>query len=145
MTKPASAGGAIKHQRLLRASGNYAGLIRTYREQVLSQKTRTIRLLGRKSSSKIIHTLLGFEVQASYKRIQCPDMVTARYLRLFSELGCHAIKLPYDPTITEKLISEFEAMVEGINREIHDSFPADPAIQRYVTQKVYAIIRRHLA
>jgi hypothetical protein len=144
MKKPASVGGTIKHQQLLRTSNNYAGLVRTYSEQVLTQKTRTIRLLGRKNSSKIIHTLLGFEVQASYKRIQCPDMVTARYLRLFSELGCHSIKLPYDPTLTERLIPEFEAMVEGINREICESFPADPATQRYVTQTIYGIIRRQL-
>ncbi len=145
MTKPDSAGGTIKTQQLLRTSAHYAALIRTYREQVLTQKTRTIRLLGRKSSAKIIHTLLGFEVQASYKRIQCPDMVTARYLRLFSELGFHSIKLPYDPTLTEKLIPDLETMVEGIKEEIRSAFPRDIATQLYVTRKIYSIIRRQLA
>ena len=138
------AGRRIKHQQLLRSSSHYASLVGAYHAQVLTQKTRTIRLLGRKSSAKIIHTLLGFEVQASYKRIQCPDMVTARYLRLFSELGCHSIKLPYDPTLTEKLIPEFEAMLEGIKEEIRRSFPGDAATQRYVTQTIYGIIRRQL-
>jgi hypothetical protein len=141
MTKLPSVGGQIKHQQILQASRHYAALIAAYREQVLPQKTRTIRLLGRKSSAKILHTLLGYEVQASYKRIQCPDLVTARYLRVFSELGCHSIKLPYDPTLTEKLIPEIEALLEGIKKEIRDSFPGDGATQGYVTRNVYAIIR----
>jgi hypothetical protein len=138
-------GQKILHNQLLQSSAAYAGLIEAYRTRVLTQKTRTIRLLGRKSSAKIINTLLGFEVQASYKRIQCPDFVTARYLRLFSELGCHSIKLPYDPTLTEKLIPEFEAAIENIGRRIRDLFPQDPAMQQYVIRKIYGIIREHLA
>jgi hypothetical protein len=144
MTKPAPGSARIKHQRLLRSSVCYSNLVETYRDQVLTQKTRTIRLLGKKTSAKIMHTLLGFEVQASYKRIQCPDMVTARYLKLFSELGCHSIKLPYDPTVTEKLIPEFEAMVEGLKEEIRQFFPGDPSTQRYVTRTIYSVIRRRL-
>jgi len=135
----------IQHSQLLQSSGRYSELIDAYRTRVLTQKTRTIRLLGRKSAAKIIHTLLGFEVQASYKRIQCPDLVTARYLRLFSELGCHSIKLPYDPTLTEKLIPEFEAALNGLLQSIHDLFPNDPALQQYAIRKIYGIIRRHLA
>jgi hypothetical protein len=135
----------IQHCEILEASKNYADLISGYRDKVLTQHTRTIRLLGRKSSAKIIHTLLGFEVQASYKRIQCPDFVTARYIRLFSELGCHSIKLPYDPTLTEKLIPGFEATIDGIKKSIGEIFPHDSSIQQYVIRRVYGIIRRQLA
>ena len=74
----------IPLQQILQTLESYSAFMDAYRQRVLSQKTRTIRLLGRKSSAKIIHTLLGYEVQASYKRIQCPDLVTARYIRLFS-------------------------------------------------------------
>jgi hypothetical protein len=144
MTKSSPVSHRINHQHILQTSSHYASLVQTYRDQVLTQKTRTIRLLGRKASAKIMHTLLGFEVQASYKRIQCPDMVTARYLRLFLELGCHSIKLPYDPTLTEELIPKFEAMVEGIKEEIRESFPGDPSTQRYVIRIIYAVIRRDL-
>jgi hypothetical protein len=135
----------IRHQQILQSSGVNAGLMEVYRTKVLTQKTRTIRLLGRKSSAQIIHTLLGFEVQASYKRIQCPDLVTARYLRLFSEVGCHSIKLPYDPTLTEKLIPGFEAVMGEITREISELFPQDVSMRQYVTRKIYGIIRRSLA
>jgi len=132
-------------KRILEASDGYAGLIEVYRERVLSQKTRTIRLLGRKNPAKIIHTLLGYEVQASYKRIQCPDLVTARYLRLFSELGCHSIKLPYDPTLTEVLIPGFEATIDSIKGKIPELFPRDFPTQQHVTCRVFALIRRELA
>ena len=137
--------GKIPLLAIFQSSESCAGLIQTYRDKVLAQKTRTIRLLGRKNSARILHTLLGFEVQASYKRIQCPDMVTARYLRLFSEIGCHSIKLPYDPTLTAELIPGLEATVDGIKEEIAGLFPGDFSTQQYVIRKVYEIIRSQLA
>jgi hypothetical protein len=134
----------ISHQEVLRAAVHFTDFADLYREKVLTQQTRTIRLLGRKSQAKIMHTLLGFEVQACYKRIHCPDMVTARYIRLFSELGCHSIKLPYDPTRTAQVIPEFEAMMDRIANRIRELFPQDRQTQRYVFQRVFAIIRRQL-
>jgi hypothetical protein len=134
----------ISYQEILRNVEGYAGFLDLYGTKVLTQKTRTIRLLGRKSSAKIIHTLLGYEVQASYKRIQCPDLVTARYLRLFSELGCHSIKLPYDPTLTEQIIPEFESMLNAVNDKIRELFPRDLSLQRRVVRRVFEVIRRQL-
>lgn len=80
---PASRSPKISHKEILTSAANFGDFADLYRNNVLTQQTRTIRLLGRKCPAKIIHTLLGFEVQACYKRIQCPDMVTARYLRAF--------------------------------------------------------------
>ena len=134
----------ISYQEILRASIGDTGFVDLYRQKVLAQNTRTIRLLGRKSSAKIIHTLLGYEVQACYKRIHCPDMVTARYLKLFSELGCHSIKLPYDPTITAQVIPEFEAMIDAIVHRVFELLPQDPSTQRYAIRRVFAIIRHQL-
>jgi hypothetical protein len=135
----------IQYHEILRDCRSYAMMIQAYREKVLAQKTRTIRLVGRKSSARILHTLLGYEVQAFYKRIQCPDLVTARYLRLFSELGCHSIKLPYDPTLTEQLVPEFEASIEDLKRQIAELFPRDLSTRRYVIRRVYGIIRQQIA
>jgi hypothetical protein len=135
----------IPCREILQESRSHSDLIQAYRDKVLSQKTRTIRLLGRKSSARILHTLLGYEVQASYKRIQCPDLVTARYLRLFSELGCHSINLPYDPTLTEQLIPGFEATVGSVKQRISELFPGDLSTQLYAIRRVYESIRRQLA
>lgn len=141
-------GRKIPHAEILRAIQKRAGpsgdLVEIYRENVLPQNTRTMRLLGKKSTATIIHTLLGYEVQAGYKRIHCPDLVTARYLRLFSGIGCHSIKLPYDPTVTARWIPAMEAAMEQIHKSVRELFPADPAVQRYVIQNIYAILRRRL-
>jgi hypothetical protein len=134
----------ISYREILRTAAGVSSLVDVYRQRVLTQNTRTLRLLGRKSPAKIIHTLLGYEVQAMYKRIQCPDMVTARYLKLFSELGCHSIKLPYDPTLTAQLIPEFENMVEAIVYRIRELFPRDLPMQHHVIRNAFAIIRRQL-
>jgi hypothetical protein len=134
----------IQHMEILRNSTDFPDFIAAYREKVLSQKTRTIRLLGRKNPARVIHTLLGYEVQASYKRIQCPDLVTARYVRLFSEIGCHSIQLPYDPTITARLIPGFESMLEGVKKKIGELFPQNSQTRQYALQKAYGIIRLQL-
>lgn len=134
----------IRHTEILDQTGLPAGLINRYLERVVPVQTRTIRLLGRKSSARILNTLLGYEVQASYKRIQCPDLATARYLRLFSELGCHSIKLPYDPTLTAQLIPGFEAAIEDARDRVRDLFPFDPNTQRYVLRRLFEIVRRRL-
>ena len=115
-----------------------------YRQDVLPAKTRTIPLLGRKTSAKIIHSLLGYEVQASYKRIHCPDLVTARYLKLFTELGCRRIRLPYDPTLTEELIPELESAQERLIKGIRGLFPKSRPLQVYVLQNVYSLVRSQL-
>ena len=136
--------GRIPHLQIFRASRSAARLVDAYRNRVLTQNTRTIRLLGKKSSAKILHTLLGYEVQASYKRIQCPDLATARYIKLFTELGCHSIRLPYDPTLTAELIPEFEAMVHRITAQAVEFFPQDEPLQRYVIRELFRILRQKL-
>jgi hypothetical protein len=111
---------------------------------VLPIKTRSIHLLGRKTPAQIIETLLGYEVKAAYKRIQCPDKVTARYLKLFTELGCRTIRLPYDPTVTANLIPQFEQAVAKISSGVHDIYPKDRRLQLYVIRNIYSHLRRLL-
>jgi hypothetical protein len=138
----------IPHKQILlmlqASSENSEAFAEIYRREVLPVQTRTIRLLGRKGPARIIHTLLGYEVQISYKRIQCPDMVTARYLKLFSELGCRSIRLPYDPTITARLVPRFESVMERITLGVSNLFPGDTSLQRYVLRNICAILRKTL-
>jgi hypothetical protein len=138
----------IPHKKILEAfEGSTAagsGIVELYRREVVPIKTRTIQLLGRKGPAAIHHTLLGYEVQASYKRIHCPDLVTARYLKLFSELGCRTIRLPYDPTITARLIPLFESATEALAREVREMFPWDRKLQAYVLRYIYHLIRLRL-
>jgi|GEM_PF-797498 len=138
----------IMHRKILAVSQSPAelqgGLIEVYRREVLAQKTRTVRLLGIKSDAKIIQTLLGYEVQARHKRINCPDLATARYLRLFSALGCHSIRMPYDPTATARLIPLMERALQFIKDTIAGIFPKDHKRQHYVLRRIYSIVRNEL-
>jgi len=138
----------ILHLKILRKSQNkpeyMGGIVEIYRRDVLTQKTRTVRLLGIKSTAKIIESLLGYEVQARHKRIQCPDLVTARYLKLFSQLGCRNIRLPYDPTLTARLIPVMESALESISDTVAEIFPNDPDCRQYTIRMIYAIVREEL-
>lgn len=119
-------------------------LVGIYTRKVLPVRTRTIQLLGRKSPAKILRTLLGYEVQGAYKRIQCPDVVTARYLKMFMEIGCRSIKLPYDPTVTTALLPELEKALARIASTIRGMFSGAPEMQTYVLRHVYVHLRQQL-
>ena len=138
----------VMHRKILEASQDApefnGGLIGIYVNEILPHKTRTIGLLGRKCSAVIIQTLLGYEVKARHKRIHCPDLVTARYLKLFSELGCRSIRLPYDPTLTARLIPVLETAYQSITATVQRIFRQDPGRRQYVIRKIYAIVRDKL-
>ncbi len=141
-------GNRIPHSEILRAlyphEGGQQGIVDIYRIEVIPSKTRNIQLLGRKCSARVMHTFLGFEVQAAYKRIQCPDLVTARYLRLFLELGCRRIRLPYDPTVTARIIDELESALSRTQSAIRSLFPGNRRLQGYVLRRIYSLIRSQL-
>ena len=146
--KPLAGRRRISHLQILRAiqspSRGIADIVETYRLEVLPTKTRTIHLLGRKAPAQIIETLLGYEVKSLYKRVHCPDMVTARYVRLFSEFGCRTIRLPYDPTITARLIPDFERTTDAIRKGVQDLFPQDHPTRIYVLRRLYGHLRAQL-
>ena len=141
-------GSRIPHSKILAALDGSAeetgSLVEVYRSRVLPVKTRTIHLFGRKSSPKIIETFLGYEVQAGYKRVHCPDRVTARYLLIFTELGCHGIKLPYDPTVTAELLPSLESSLARLKAGVAALFPGNRNAQIYVLRKIYARLRSRL-
>ena len=115
----------------------------TYGEQVLSGRTRVVSLPGRKCEPRILNTFLGFELQVAQKRITCPDMTTARYLRIFAEVGMPSVRTPYDPTLTTCVLPQLEQALrkvknllleENLNRKQHQSKLRD----------IYRKIRDHL-
>ncbi len=135
----------IEHKRILQeveqTAGSGRSLAEIYRREVLPIKTRTVQLLGRKSPARIINTLLGFEVQASYKRVPCPDMVTARYLKVFTELGCRSIRLPYDPTVTDRILPELELAMNRLSAGVRALYPGERTLQLYVLRQIYSHLR----
>lgn len=118
-------------------------LSRYYAEQILSQKTRTVLLLGRKCEPQVMYTFLGFELKLGPKRLTCPDMTTARYLRIFGRLGATSIEIPYDPTRTAGVLPRLEELTGTIDRLLAAGESEGPHHQRRV-QRIYRQIRQQL-
>ena len=109
-----------------------------YRESVLPSRRRTVQLVGRKCRPRIVYSFLGYEVQAGRKRLTCPDSTTARYLMIFTELGCGDIQIPYDPSRTALLLPELERAFDAIRSRLRGA-------QAHEVRSAYASIRRRLA
>jgi hypothetical protein len=82
---------------------------------IYSQKIRTLRTRScmleipeRENDVRIHHTLLGIELQIGRRRFSCPDLATARYMRVFARLGCREFAIPYDITKISTLADELE-------------------------------------
>lgn len=81
-----------------------------YSVKVRSQRTRSYRLdISKREHSPVIqYTLLGVELKVGRKRFACPDLATARYIRVFARLGCREFALPYDISRISGLADELE-------------------------------------
>ncbi len=81
-----------------------------YTEKVRTQRTRAYEMdiPMRENSAEILFTLLGIELKVGKKRFSCPDLGTARYLRVFARIGCSSVAIPYNITKISVLADEFE-------------------------------------
>ena len=113
-----------------------------YRERVLGDRVRIVRLPGRKCHPRILDTMLGFEILAGSKRISCPDIISARYLVIFTELGLDRVCIPYDPTRTARIIPELESAFSQVKDLL--SGATDSRTVRQRTGRTYAKLRDRL-
>ncbi len=111
--------------------------------RVMSRPTRVVSLPGRKCDPQIVDTFLGYELKVFRKRITCPDMTTARYLRIFAGLGMAAIRTPYDPTHTIRVVPELERCLKRIKEHLHKEHLPRQSHQSKV-RSIYRRIRDRL-
>src|SRR6478672_8687973 len=81
-----------------------------YREKVRSQRTRayTLEIAKRENAPEIQYTLMGIELKVGRKRFACPDLATARYLRVFARIGCTHFAVPYDISLLPAAADDLE-------------------------------------
>jgi hypothetical protein len=81
-----------------------------YSTKIRPQRTRAVDLdiPERENQTEILYTLLGIELKIAKRRIACPDLATARYLRVFARIGCRRIAVPYDISRISLLADELE-------------------------------------
>lgn len=81
-----------------------------YENRVRSQRTRAhaLEIAKRENRADIQYTLLGIELKVGRRRFACPDLATARYLRIFARIGCRDFAVPYDITQISGVADELE-------------------------------------
>jgi len=100
-----------------------------YADKVRSQRTRSYSLdiQPRQHRPEILHTLLGIELKVGNKRFACPDLSTARYLRVFARAGCREFAVPYDITKIPAAADEFETSWHRMLLLLEDAVKGRPA------------------
>lgn len=113
-----------------------------YKEKVRSQRTRAYHLdiTSRENRADIQYTLLGIELKVGKKRFACPDLATARYLRVFARLGCRDFALPYDISHISGIADELETSWQRTLILIEAAAKSDPSINRAVVKALRAEI-----
>lgn len=81
-----------------------------YEGRVRSDRTRSydLQVAKKENLAEIQYTLLGIELKVGRRRFACPDLATARYLRIFARLGCPSFAVPYDITRISPIADELE-------------------------------------
>jgi len=117
-----------------------------YRSKVRLQRTRSVHLeiAARENKAEILYTLLGIELKVGRRRFSCPDLATARYLRVFARIGCREFAVPYDISKISGIADELEtswqrslvltkgkspnrnALIKMLRSEINACGPGDP-------------------
>jgi hypothetical protein len=81
-----------------------------YEDRIRTGRTRSFDLpvKPRENDPQILYTLLGVELKIGKARVACPDLATARYLSVFTRIGCPKVAVPYDITMLSGFADELE-------------------------------------
>jgi len=118
-----------------------------YHEKIRSGRTRSlsIDIPERENTASIEYTLLGIELQVGKQRFACPDLSTARYMRVFARIGCRDFAIPYDITQISGFADQLETSWQRIDLLIDKVVPAPTARSRSLARsKVIRAIRDQL-
>lgn len=101
-----------------------------YLGRIRVQRTRAVHLdiPERENDPQISYTLLGIELKVGRRRIACPDLATARYMRVFARIGCRDFAVPYNIT---KISVEADALETSWHRAflLLDAMTADRTVR----------------
>jgi hypothetical protein len=118
-----------------------------YHEKIRSGRTRSlsIEIPERENTALIEYTLLGIELKLGKRRFACPDLSTARYMRVFARIGCRDFAIPYDITQISAIADELETSWQRIDLLIDKLAPEGSARSRSLARsKVIRGIRDQL-
>ncbi len=82
-----------------------------YREKIRTQRTRShfLDIQEKENAVEIQYSLLGIEMKVRNMSFACPELSTARYLRVFARLGIRDFAIPYDISRISGIADELES------------------------------------
>jgi hypothetical protein len=119
-----------------------------YRDKIRTQRTRLIRLEipERQNAAVIQYTLLGIELKVGKHRFSCPDLATARYMRVFARFGSREFAVPYDITRISTAADELETSWQRSVLCIYEALAERPVSERKRNRtKLVTSIRQEVA
>lgn len=108
-----------------------------YAQKVRTERTRSYSLdiPELENQAEIMHTLLGIELKVGRNRFACPDLATARYMRVFARIGCREFAVPYDITRISGVADELEISWQRILLLVEAKSPP-PNMRRLRSQAI---------
>lgn len=119
-----------------------------YRNKIRTQRTRAVELdiPERENLVETQYTLLGIEIKIGRRRIACPDLATARYMRVFARFGCRSFAIPYDITMVSPLADELETAWQRMLLHLDGATRRKPPRSRaYTRSQLVKAIREEIA
>ncbi len=119
-----------------------------YAAKIRPQRTRSVHIdvPQRENSAEIQYTLLGIELKVGKRRFACPDLATARYLRVFARIGVPDFALPYDITKISVAADELEtAWQRTLLLSYEHSLTLSEAARKRSRSRVVKAIRTEIA
>ena len=75
-------------------------------------RSYAMEIPAKENQAEIQHTLLGIELKVGKMRLSCPELSTARFLRVFARIGCRDVAIPYKiteiPVFADRLESAWQ-------------------------------------
>lgn len=115
-----------------------------YSGKIRSLRTRSVSLdiPEKDNRAEVMHTLLGIELKVGRQRFACPDLATARFMRVFARIGCREFAIPYDITKISMLADELETAWQ--KSLLHASGGSDAMAKRQRSQ-LFKEVRTEIA
>ena len=105
-----------------------------YSTKIRPQRTRAVDLEipERENQAEILYTLLGIELKIAKRRIACPDLATARYLRVLETAWQNTLLLLGDTPAKAR-----STLIKSMRTEINEIGPGNamPEFKQSTRQK----------
>lgn len=118
-----------------------------YAKKIRTQRTRSLNIdvPERENEAHIQYTLLGIELKVGKRRFACPDLATARYMRVFARIGVREFAVPYNITKISVIADDLETAWQRVSLMIFEnSKELEPPAQKRLRGRIVKLLRNEI-